>query len=161
MKPRIVIGMPLHNEEKYAAQAIESFLAQTYPDFVLSVLDDASTDGTPGILADLARRDKRIVITRTEKRGGAIHAFRKVHYAGGESDYFSWAGGHDVWHPRWMETLLGVMEREPGIVLSYPLTGMIEADGTPMDVAPPRFDTYGLSPAASRAGGRVAHAGRG
>lgn len=148
MNPRVCIGMPLHNEEKYAATAIESLLAQTYPHLVLSIVDDGSTDRTPEIIQRFAERDPRVKWQRNEKRVGVIQAFNLVHYGGGESDYFSWAGGHDVWHSKWLQTLVGVMEGNPHVVLAYPLSGAISAEGETVLTEPKRFETVGLSPAA-------------
>ena len=48
MKVSVVI--PVHNGEKYLAQAIESVLGQTFRDFELLIVDDGSTDGTAAII---------------------------------------------------------------------------------------------------------------
>ena len=51
IEPRITVFMPVFNREQYVAAAIESVLAQTFRDFELLILDDASTDRTPEILS--------------------------------------------------------------------------------------------------------------
>ena len=43
---RFSVLMPFFNEEKYICRAIESVLNQTFTDFELIVIDDASTDGS-------------------------------------------------------------------------------------------------------------------
>ena len=48
MKVSVVI--PVHNGERYLAQAIESVLAQTFRDFELLIVDDGSTDGSRAIM---------------------------------------------------------------------------------------------------------------
>jgi glycosyltransferase involved in cell wall biosynthesis len=143
--PRIVIGMPLYNEKKYGPAAIESLLAQTYGDFTLAIVDD-STDGTSDIIADFARRDRRVVHHRLEKRVGAIEAFRLTHFVAGESDYFSWAGGHDLWHPQWLEKLLPAIHGHPKVVIAYGKTGAISATGEHLPDPSPEFDTVGMTP---------------
>jgi glycosyltransferase involved in cell wall biosynthesis len=52
--------MTVYNSEKYLAEAIESILAQTYTDFNFLIIDDASTDRSPQIVAEFALRDPRI-----------------------------------------------------------------------------------------------------
>jgi glycosyltransferase involved in cell wall biosynthesis len=44
--PKVSIGIPVYNGEKYIHQAIDSVLAQKYSDFELVIPDNASTDGT-------------------------------------------------------------------------------------------------------------------
>lgn len=64
--PPITVLMPVHNGERYVAAAIESILNQTYSDFELLIVDDASSDRTAEILAGY--RDSRIRILRNEKQ---------------------------------------------------------------------------------------------
>lgn len=49
-KPLISIFMPTYNAEKYVEEAIDSALAQDYPNIEVVISDDASTDTTPQIL---------------------------------------------------------------------------------------------------------------
>ena len=58
--PLISICVPARDEQKNIRRCVESLLAQTYPNFEVIVLDDRSTDATPQILADLARRDSHL-----------------------------------------------------------------------------------------------------
>ena len=51
MGPRISIGMPCYNSERWISPAIESLLAQSFEDFELIVSDNASSDGTWDIAA--------------------------------------------------------------------------------------------------------------
>lgn len=49
MKPRVNIGLPVYNGERYLAEALTSLLAQTYREFELIICDNASTDRTEEI----------------------------------------------------------------------------------------------------------------
>lgn len=58
--PLISICVPARNEERNIRACVERLLAQNYPNFEVVVLDDRSTDGTPGILATMAADDSRL-----------------------------------------------------------------------------------------------------
>ncbi|WP_232476073.1 glycosyltransferase [Flavisphingomonas formosensis] len=67
--PRISVAMSIYNNERVVAQAIDSILAQSFGDFELLIVDDGSTDGSPAILDDHARRDPRIRLWHEPNRG--------------------------------------------------------------------------------------------
>jgi chlorobactene glucosyltransferase len=58
--PSVSILVPMRDEERSAQACLRSLLAQDYPHFNVLVLDDGSRDGTPQILAELAKRDGRL-----------------------------------------------------------------------------------------------------
>jgi len=64
--PTVSVLMSVHNGETFLRPALESLLSQTFDDFELVVVDDASTDETPAILAEYQARDDRIRILRNE-----------------------------------------------------------------------------------------------
>lgn len=45
-------SLPVFNEEEYVSGAIESVLAQTFPDFELIVIDDGSTDNSAALVKE-------------------------------------------------------------------------------------------------------------
>src|SRR2546422_11078454 len=57
--PHVSIIVPVRNEEATIDACVASLLAQDYPDFDVTLIDDASTDATPRLLAEWARRDHR------------------------------------------------------------------------------------------------------
>ncbi|MDE6838166.1 MAG: glycosyltransferase, partial [Acutalibacter sp.] len=57
---KVSIVLPVYNGEAYLRQAIESVLAQTYENWELIMVDDCSTDGSPAIMEEFARRDSRV-----------------------------------------------------------------------------------------------------
>lgn len=48
-KDLISVVVPVYNVEKYLPECIESILGQTYQKFELILIDDGSTDSSPGI----------------------------------------------------------------------------------------------------------------
>lgn len=77
--PRVSVLMAVHNEERFLAAAIESVLAQTFADFELLVVDDASTDRSHAIAASygdprirLVANPQNLGLTRSLNRGLAL-----------------------------------------------------------------------------------------
>ena len=58
--PLLSVIMPAYNSERYLTPAVKSILAQTFTDFELIIVDDASTDQTPDIIHRFAQRDHRV-----------------------------------------------------------------------------------------------------
>jgi glycosyltransferase involved in cell wall biosynthesis len=60
--------MPVYNDEKYIADAVNSVLNQSYKDFEFIIIDDHSTDTAPSILSGF--KDKRLKVYRNQKNLG-------------------------------------------------------------------------------------------
>ncbi|WP_048056617.1 glycosyltransferase family 2 protein [Thermococcus sp. 4557] len=68
-KPRVSIIIPAYNEGRRVLNAIESALAQDYPDFEVIVVDDGSEDETFGAASSL--KNARLKVYRVEHGGKA------------------------------------------------------------------------------------------
>ena len=68
--PRLSIGLPVYNGERYLAEALEALLGQTFEDFELIVSDNASTDDTARICCSYQKQDRRIRYFRQPKNIG-------------------------------------------------------------------------------------------
>ena len=60
--PQVSVIMSVRNGAAYLRQAVDSILAQSFGDFEFIIVDDASDDETPRILAEYAAADPRIVL---------------------------------------------------------------------------------------------------
>jgi glycosyltransferase involved in cell wall biosynthesis len=117
--PRLSIGLPVFNGERYLAEAIESLLAQSFSDFELLILDNASTDATKRICADFCSRDQRIRYTRNAANIGAARNFNLA-VAQTRAPFFKWAAHDDLCAPEFLERCVEVLEADEGCVLAYP-----------------------------------------
>ncbi|HET8773306.1 MAG TPA: glycosyltransferase family 2 protein [Thermoanaerobaculia bacterium] len=77
--PRVSVLMPLYNDERFVAAAIDSILGQTFADFELLIVHDASTDRSRAIAASypdprirLVDNDRNLGLTRSLNRGLAL-----------------------------------------------------------------------------------------
>lgn len=67
--PRVTVVMPMYNAAQFVSEAVASVLAQTYRDFELIVVDDASGDSSLAIVE--AVHDSRVRVIRHESNKGA------------------------------------------------------------------------------------------
>ncbi len=126
--PRLSIGLPVYNGERYLAQAIDSLLGQTFTDFVLIISDNGSTDATEAICESYVRRDPRIQYHRSNDNRGAAWNFNRVSELA-HSPYFKWAAYDDVCAPDCVRRCIEVLERNPRAILAYPQSYVIDDHG--------------------------------
>jgi glycosyltransferase involved in cell wall biosynthesis len=128
MTPRVTVGLPVYNGERFLGEAIESILAQEFSDFELIISDNASDDGTATICERYARRDRRVRFSRLESnRGGAGNYNRVFSLATGA--YFKWAAHDDVLAPAHLKLCVAALDCDTAAVIAYPRTILIGEDG--------------------------------
>jgi glycosyltransferase involved in cell wall biosynthesis len=129
-QPLVSIGMPIYNAEECLALAVESLLAQDYPNFELIISDNASRDRTEEICREFRRRDPRIRYIRQRQNQGSPANFEFVaREARGE--YFMWAAHDDLWHPSYVSRCLAKLQSTPSAVLACSEINFINAAGLP------------------------------
>ena len=100
--PKVTIGMPVYNGEKFLCNTLDCLLAQSYTNLELIISDDASTDSTSKICTEYAVKDSRIKYIRHTKNLGIeseagftpLPNFNFV-LNQASSPYFMWAGVDD------------------------------------------------------------------
>lgn len=126
--PKISIGLPVFNGEKYLADALDSLLAQSFSDFELIICDNASSDATAGICEKYAKTDSRIRYFRNKKNVGAAPNFNHTfHVAAGE--YFKWAAHDDLCAPEFLARCIETLDADPSAGLAYPRAFIIDELG--------------------------------
>ncbi len=128
MSPRVSIGVPVYNGERYLGATLDSLLAQTFGDFELIVCDNASTDGTEAIARACAARDARVRYVRHERNLGPPRNYNHA-FDLSCGEYFRWFPSDDLAAPESVARCVEVLDREPSVVLAYPKTTLIDEDG--------------------------------
>ncbi len=113
--PTISIIVPAYNVGPYIAETLDSALAQTRRDFEVIVVNDGSTDDTEARIAPY--RD-RIVYLRHENRG--VMATRNAGLGAARGAYIALLDGDDLWEPRFLEVLAGMLDADPDLAVAYP-----------------------------------------
>jgi glycosyltransferase involved in cell wall biosynthesis len=127
--PRVSMGMPVYNGEKYIEEAIESILAQTYIDFELIISDNASTDRTQEICQGYADHDERIRYYRNPTNLGAAPNYNRT-FQLSSGEYFKWAEDDDLIATDFLVKCVEVLDQDPNIVLCFPIARVIDENGT-------------------------------
>jgi len=126
--PRVSIGVPVYNGERYIAETLDSLLAQTYRDFELIICDNASTDRTQQICQTYVDKDARVRYVRNPENIGASRNYMlALSLSSGE--YFRWANSDDLFAPEGLARCVEILDREPSVVLAYPKTKFIDEHG--------------------------------
>jgi glycosyltransferase involved in cell wall biosynthesis len=113
--PLVSVIIPAYNGvARYLEQAIDSVLAQTFQDFELIVVDDASTDDT----ARLVLRFARARYCRRPENGGQAAA-RNDGARLAQGAYLAFLDQDDLWDPSFLEATLALLQASPEAALVH------------------------------------------
>lgn len=102
----ISICMPAYNAARYVAEAIQSVIRQTYPNWELIIVNDGSTDDTANVVGGFS--DPRIKIYHQENRGQCAAANRAFQLSSGQ--YIKFFDADDLLSERCLETQIAVLK---------------------------------------------------
>jgi glycosyltransferase involved in cell wall biosynthesis len=117
-RPTVDVNLFVYNGIETAEAAIDSVLAQSWPNVALTLIDDSSTDGTFELLRDYAAKHPTIRIKRNRCNGGAIANFQRAFWLG-DGDYVMPKSGDDVIAPDFIERLMEVLLENPSCAMAH------------------------------------------
>lgn len=126
MSPTVSVVLPTHDRLPYVREAVGSVRAQTFPDWELIVVDDASTDGTATWLRSL--EDPRIMVVRVERSGRPSH-LRNIGLERARGRWIAFLDSDDRWQPEKLERQVAYHDSDTGYRWSYTGRSMIDAQG--------------------------------
>jgi len=110
--PRVTVILPVRDGMPHLGPAVESILVQTFQDFELIVIDDASTDSTPDYLAGLG--DPRVRVIRNQRNRGVARSLNKaLRLATGH--YIARQDADDISLPRRLEKQVALLDSRPHV----------------------------------------------
>lgn len=127
-EPVLSVVMPVHNEEDYVQDSIQSIVRQTFQDFEFVILDDSSTDGTAQILGNWAQRDRRIRIITSLHRLGVVGSANRV-VGEARAPICARMDADDVCHPDRLRRQWEVLQAHSDVCLVGTLAEAIDASG--------------------------------
>jgi glycosyltransferase involved in cell wall biosynthesis len=111
--------MPTHNGSAFVGETIESVLGQSYERLELIVVDDASSDETPEIVASYAERNPgRIVLVRGDEQLGPCRR-RNDAIDRSSGELIAWIDQDDLWLPDKTERQVELLRERPEVGLVY------------------------------------------
>ena len=138
--PLVSVVIPVHNGERFVADAVGSVLAQTWPSIEIIIIDDGSTDGTE---AAVRRLPCDVHYFKQENLGPAAARNRGIRDASG--DFVAFLDVDDLWPEHMITLLMEELLRQPEleVVRGYsqvmefdPVTGVYEYRGNPKESFP-------------------------
>lgn len=128
LQPKLSIGLPVYNGEKFLKQSLDCLLNQTFRDFELIICDNASTDNTEDICRAYAAQDQRIIYYRNPSNIGCACNFNRVLKLA-QCEYFKWAAYDDLHAPDFLSKCIQVLEENPDYILCHSHTFFIDEQG--------------------------------
>ncbi|KPF45630.1 hypothetical protein D621_17775 [beta proteobacterium AAP51] len=124
MTSLVSIIIPVFNCEAYVAEAVESALAQDYPDKEVIVVNDGSTDGTLQVLQGFGSRIRVV----DQVNGGPPRA-RNAGLAAARGDYVAFLDADDIWLQGKLSAQVAHMQANPEVGTCYITWLVWPADG--------------------------------
>jgi len=144
--PKVSIGVPVFNGEKFLPRALECLLRQDYEDFELIVSDNASTDATETICREFAAKDSRIRYYRNETNIGLSRNYNRV-FSLARGEFFKWMSHDDECHPSLLRRCLETFEQtSPATVLVFARTEIIDENGMVKHLSPDNISCSSQKP---------------
>jgi glycosyltransferase involved in cell wall biosynthesis len=136
-QPSVSIVLATYNRRDWMRLAIDSVLDQSYSNLELLVMDDGSTDGTPELLEEYARRcpPERFRYSRHDNMGQARTLNRGYDMARGE--VLGYLSDDDLLARGAVARLVAELRADPDAVAAYPGYRMIDQEGEIVDTVRP------------------------
>ena len=113
-EPKFSIIMASYNYAKFIAQAIESVINQTYKNWELIIVDDASDDNSLEIIRSYCQNDSRIKLYYHSKNKGLSKTLQlginKASY-----DWIAFLESDDMFCPDYLEKKAEIISKEPNV----------------------------------------------
>lgn len=143
MRPTVDVNLFAYNAEATIGPAIESVLAQTWP-VRLTVIDNASTDGTADIVAGYAR-EAGVQVYRARANGGAVVNCARA-FAFGSSDFVLPKTADDLIAPDYVEQTVQVLLAHPDCAMCHAGALVFRGEGQLAGAYPPEHRLEAVGP---------------
>lgn len=129
MEPEITVLIPVRNDARFVAKAIESVLCQTFSNFKLIVSDNCSTDGTQGVVAGYAQADPRVTLVEHDQDVGGMGNFNRCLGMVSSKYYMLLCSDDLLWSPGALQKAWEVLEHYPDVSSVFCDMAFVDEDG--------------------------------
>jgi glycosyltransferase involved in cell wall biosynthesis len=127
-RPQVSMVMPVHNGARWLVEAIDSVLGQDFSDFELILVNDASRDESPAIMADAVARDPRVRLIDLETNVGLPAALNHG-FAAARGALHSWTSDDNLLRPHMLGRLVATLEAHADADIVHADFTLIDEDG--------------------------------
>ena len=128
--PKISVIIPNYNHAQFLEQRIESVLNQTFQDFEVIFLDDASTDNSKEVFSKYANHLKISHVIFNETNSGSPFKQWNKGFSLATGEYIWIAESDDYADPTFLEKLVQKLDSYPTIGLAYSQSWKVDENGT-------------------------------
>jgi glycosyltransferase involved in cell wall biosynthesis len=133
--PAVTIVLPTFNGAAFLDEAIRSVIDQTFRDWELIIVDDASTDNTAEIAAWHAQKDSRIRLYRHAENGRLPKALN-TGFEHAQGVYLTWTSDDNLYRAETIAVLVQYLDGHPEVDVVYSDYSVIdETTGNTVEVA--------------------------
>ncbi len=108
MDPLVSVITPTYNSQEFLKQTIESIVNQTYKNWELILIDDASSDNTVNIINKYVSEYSNIGLVQNKVNFGAGVA-RNIGIHAAKGDFIAFLDADDTWNPNKLEVQINHM----------------------------------------------------
>lgn len=135
MSPRVSVVIATHNRAELLPKAVESVLRQSLQDFEIVVVDDASVDGTPRVLEQLAARDGRLRFVRSDENLGAGGA-RNLGFAAARGEFVAVLDDDERAEPDRLERQVSFLDEHPQVAAVFSAIRWVDGNDETLRLSP-------------------------
>lgn len=129
--PKVSVILSSLNHARFLPEAIESVLQQTFTNFELFIIDDASEDDSWEIICRY--QDPRIIAIRNLKRMRGAYGFNEVIQHRAQGEFIAIHHSDDVWAPQKLEKQVAFLQRHAEAAVVFTQVHLIDEHGLPFE----------------------------
>lgn len=134
---RVSVFLPVFNGAGKLRRQLESMAAQTFKDFIVTIIDNASEDETPQIAQEFADRYPNFHYIRNRKNLGFHFSYMKGFYLSSDYEFMVYASHNDCWHPEYLEKCVRALDDNPKASIAYSWCQFLDREGRPASIFGP------------------------
>lgn len=131
MSELVSIITPTFNAEKYIRATIKSVQNQSYQNWEMILVDDASTDETVSIIKEFAKKDNRLKLTELPKNSGNGYA-RNIALEKATGKYIAYLDADDLWFPMKLENQIKFLKNN-NLPFTFSFYDCIDEEGNSLN----------------------------
>jgi glycosyltransferase involved in cell wall biosynthesis len=136
--PKVSVVIPAYKQAEYLGSTIQSVLNQTYTNFEVIVVNDASPDNTTEVVQQFQDPRLKYII---HERNQMLPAARNTGMRAAKGEIIALLDADDLFHPNKLAAHVAYLAQHPEIGVTYNARFDVDAKGNPLSLWRPRTST--------------------